>query len=45
MQRLRINDLVTVSRVTSPEEWDSLKDKMDKRVRKLLENGFDVELG
>jgi len=45
VQRLRLSELVTVSRVTNPQEWDSLKDKMDKRVRSLLDKGFDVELG
>jgi len=31
--------------VASAEEWDILKDNIDKRVRELLAQGFDVELG
>ena len=41
---VRFTDVATVTRVTSITEWDQLRDRLDKRVRELLEH-HDVELG
>ena len=44
-QRLRFNEITAVTRVSNEQEWDVLKEKMDLRVRELLKQGYDVELG
>jgi len=44
-QRLRFNEITAVTRVSNEQEWDVLKEKMDSRVRELLKQGYDVELG
>ncbi len=45
VRRIRLNDVATVTRVSNATEWEMLRDKLDGRVRRLLEEGFDVELG
>ena len=42
---LRPTEIATVTRVTNTEEWEQLSNKLDQRVRELLDEGFDVELG
>ena len=44
VKRLRVNEVALRTRVSTEEEWDGLKGKLDKRVRKLLGEGFDVEV-
>lgn len=44
-QRLRPTDIATVTRVGSIKDWELFRDKLDKRVRQLIDDGFDVELG
>ncbi len=44
VKRLRTSDVSTVTKVASVEEWESLRDKLDQRVRDLLKN-YDVEIG
>ena len=41
---VRISDVVTVTRVSTEAEWDILRDKLDKRVRQLLKEGYDVDV-
>jgi len=42
---LRPTEIATVTRVSNTEEWEQLSNKLDQRVRQLLDDGFDVELG
>jgi hypothetical protein len=42
---VRATDVASVTRVSTPLEWEQLNKKLDERVRKLLTDGFDVELG
>jgi hypothetical protein len=35
----------SVTRVSTPREWDELNKKLDLHVRRLLKDGYDVELG
>lgn len=44
VRRLRINEVDTVTRVTSEPEWDALRTKLDAHVKRLLSEGNDVEL-
>lgn len=44
VRRLRPGEVTTITRVTNEVEWDALRDKLDERVRQLL-NEYDVELG
>lgn len=44
VQLLRSSDVTSVTRVTTPEEWDALQAKLDERVRALLAEGYIVEL-
>ncbi len=44
LQRLRPSDVTSVTRVTTPEEWEALQAKLDERVRALLAAGYDVDL-
>lgn len=41
---LRVADVAAVTRVSSMEEWESLNKRLDSRVRKLISDGYDVEL-
>lgn len=41
---IRISEVATVTRVSSEKEWEQLSSKLDQQVRKLLDEGFDVEL-
>ncbi len=45
VRRLRVSDVATVTTVRSEEEWDTLKARLDERVRRLLKDGSDVDLG
>jgi hypothetical protein len=45
VERLRVTDVASVTIVTDTEQWDALRDKLDQRVRQLLDNGSDVEIG
>lgn len=42
---IRITEVATVTKVSSEQEWEQLSSKLDQQVRKLLTDGFDVELG
>jgi hypothetical protein len=42
---LRIAEIASVTRVTNVTEWEQLQKKLDQRVRKLLADDYDVELG
>jgi len=37
-------DITTVTRVTSETEWEKLQELLDKKVRQLLAEGYEVEL-
>ena len=41
---VRLSDISTVSHVASREEWESLRDKLDLKIFKLLDEGYEVEL-
>jgi len=41
---VRVSDVATVTRVSTEAEWDVLRDKLDKRVRQLLKEGYDVDV-
>ena len=41
---VRVGDVATVTRVSTEAEWDALRDKLDKRVRQLLKEGYDVDV-
>jgi hypothetical protein len=45
VRKVRPGDVATVTRVTSEVEWEQFKTKLDQRVRQLLAEGFDVEIG
>jgi hypothetical protein len=36
--------VASVTRVANVQEWEQLQQKLDERVRKLLAEGYDVEL-
>ena len=42
---LRPTEIATITRVTNEQEWEQLSNKLDQRVRQLLDDGYDVELG
>lgn len=42
---VRATDVASVTRVSTDQEWEQLSKKLDQRVRQLLAEGFDVELG
>jgi hypothetical protein len=44
VKSVRFADITPVTLVTNQTEWDTLRQKMDERVRSLLEQGNDVEL-
>lgn len=44
LKRLAARDVATVTRVTTQPEWESLRDKLDGQVTKLLSEGYEVEL-
>ena len=41
----RATEVASVTRVSTDQEWKQLNTKLDQRVRQLLAEGFDVELG
>lgn len=43
-QKLRISEVAAVTLVSSEEDWEDLKTKLDERVRALLRQGHRVEL-
>ena len=45
LRQVRPSDVTTVTRVTTAAEWEALQTKLDQRVRQLLDEGFDVEVG
>jgi len=45
LRLVRPTEVATVTRVTNEQEWEQLSSKLDQRVRQLLSEGFDVELG
>ena len=45
VHNLKFNEISTVTRVTSTDEWESFKARLDERVKKLLDEGKDVEFG
>ncbi len=44
IRQVRLSDLSTVTRVTSREEWESLREKLEQEVLRLLDEGYEVEL-
>ncbi len=42
---VRATEVASVTRVSTEQEWDQLNTKLDQRVRQLLAEGYDVELG
>ncbi len=42
---LRATEVASVTRVSTEQECEGLKNKLDQRVRQLLAEGFDVEIG
>ncbi len=42
---LRVGEVVTVTRVATFEDWDKIKERLDTRVRELLNQGLQVEFG
>jgi hypothetical protein len=44
IRQIRLSDILTVTRVTSREEWKSLREKLERKVLKLLDEGYEVEL-
>jgi len=44
VQSVRATDVATVTRVSDVQQWEALQKRLDKRVRELLDKGFDVEL-
>ena len=42
---VRATDVASITRVSNTQEWEQLSKKLDQHVRKLLEEGYDVELG
>lgn len=45
LHRVRPTDVATVTRVSNVEQWEALQKRIDKRVRQLLNDGYEVELG
>jgi len=42
---VRAADVATITRVSTVPEWEQLSKKLDEKVRGLLAEGMDVELG
>ena len=42
---VRATEVASVTRVSTEQEWEQLNKKLDQRVRQLLAEGFDVEIG
>jgi len=42
---VRATDVASATRVSTAQEWEQLSRKLDQRVRQLLDEGYDVELG
>jgi len=45
VRKLRLQDVALVTVVHDIKEWDTFRDKLDERVRKLIRDGYDVDLG
>jgi hypothetical protein len=44
-RKVRPQDVAFVTVVHDLKEWDALRDKLDERVRELIRQGYDVDLG
>jgi hypothetical protein len=44
LKSVRATDVATVTRVSDIAQWEALQKRLDKRVRELLESGYDVEI-
>jgi len=44
IRQVRPDDIAPVTRVATVAEWDLFRNKLDQCVRKLLEDGFEVEI-
>ena len=42
---VRATEVASMTRVSTEQEWEQLNKKLDDRVRELLAQGFDVEIG
>ena len=42
---VRATEVASVTRVSTEEEWEQFSKKLDQRVRQLLAEGYDVEMG
>ncbi len=45
VRRLRVQDVAFVTVVHDVKDWDHLRDRLDERVRELIRQGYDVDLG
>ncbi len=45
MRFVRASEVATLTQVSTVEEWERLSSKLDRRVRQLLSEDFDEELG
>lgn len=43
VRQLRPSEIAAVTRVSTQAEWVAFRDELDRRVRELLEQGYDVE--
>ena len=44
VRSIRFSDVSTVTRVTSRADWESLRVKLEQKILKLLDEGYEVEL-
>ena len=44
LKSVRATDVATVTRVSDIAQWEALQKRLDKRVRELLDSGYDVEI-
>jgi hypothetical protein len=42
---VRATEVASVTRVSTEQKWEQLNKKLDNRVRQLLDEVYDVELG
>jgi hypothetical protein len=43
-RRVRPQDVAFVTVVHDLKEWDALRDKLDEKIRDLIQQGYDVDL-
>lgn len=45
VRKVKPQDVALVTVIHDVKEWDALRDKLDERVRELIRQGYDVDLG